>query len=113
MLVKTDCIPLTKVLKVLVVVERVFELTAVVVDTCPLTVEVITLPVEDIAFVVEATEANILVVATFPFTVEVNSPELVAYDTVLVVLLATKLVRSVVVATPFTVDVSTDPAVDS
>ena len=56
---------------------------------------------------------SILVVATFPFTVEVKSPVPVAYVTRLVVLLATRLVKSVVVATPFTVEVSIDPDVPS
>jgi hypothetical protein len=61
--------------------------------------------------VVEATLANILVVATFPLTVEVKSPVVVAYDTEFDVELATRLVKSVVVATPLTVEVSTVPDV--
>jgi hypothetical protein len=47
MLVNTDCIPFTNVLNVLVVVERVLELTAVLVATTPLTEEVITLALEE------------------------------------------------------------------
>ena len=125
--------PLVPEVNTLPLVVLVTEVTTEVVEATPFTVVVRVLPVTDapteftIVAIAEVTPlmrfwkvlvvvaivliSMILDVATLPFTVEVNVFE--AAPSTLVVLLATRLVKSVVVATPFTVEVSTDPDVPS
>ena len=124
----TPLVPLVNTLPVVVLVTPV---TTLVVEATPLTVVVRVLPVilaptELITVAIAEvtplmTDWKVLVVvaillvktiddvATLPFTVEVNVLD--AAPSTLVVELATRLVKSVVVATPLTVEVSTDPLV--
>ena len=98
MLVKADATPLTSVLNELVVVLRVFEVTALDVASTPLTVELIVLPEIDRRLVVEDASAFASeVVAVTPFTVELRTEPAVERTF--------ELMIEVELATPLTVEV--------